>query len=67
MVARLVVSIDAIARVGAIGVVVAWRGEVGVVNTVANLGWRTVGVGQMGCRWNCTGCGESRCGFDGFS
>ena len=52
VVARLVVSINTITCVGAVGVVVAGRREVRVVDAVANVRWRTVGVGQAGCRRN---------------
>jgi hypothetical protein len=58
VVARFVGSIDAVASVGAVGV--AGRREVGVVDAVANLGWRTVGVGQAGCRGNFAGGREGR-------
>ena len=44
VVTGLVVGIDAIACVGAVAVVVAGRREVGVVDAIANLGRRTVGV-----------------------
>ena len=50
VVSWLVGRIDAVACIGVVGVVVAgWR-EVRVVDAVANVRWRTVGVGQAGCR-----------------
>lgn len=55
VVARVVVIINTIICVGVVGVVVAGRREVRVVDAVANLGWRTVGVGQAGCRGNFAG------------
>ena len=55
VVARVVVSINTITCVGVVGVVVAGRREVRVVDAVANLGWRTVRVGQAGCRGNFAG------------
>jgi hypothetical protein len=60
VVARFVGNIDAVASVGAVGVVVAGRREVRVVDTVAKLGWRTVGVGQAGCRGSFAGGREGR-------
>ena len=55
VVARVVVIINTIICVGVVGVVVAGRREVRVVDAVTNIGWRTVGVGQAGCRGSFTG------------